>query len=470
MRRRKDLPLLEKVKVTDIGYEGNSVARVNDLVVFVPGLIPGDIVDIQVVRKKRNYFEGKVVRFQDYSSDRIEPRCIHFGKCGGCKWQHLPYNLQLHFKEKQVKDILTRIGKVDIPHIKPVIGASEVYNYRNKLEYTFSDKQWLTCKELSSDNEFAKDDAIGFHVPGFFDKVLDIRECHLQPEPSNAIRNLIRDYAHKNRLAFFNLKEPSGFLRNLVIRNSLDGKVMVILVFYYEDEKKRKGLLDFIKSKFPQIASLMFVINSKRNDCLADQRVMLYYGEDHLMEEMEGLRFRIGPKSFYQTNTKQALQLYNVAKSFAALTGKETVYDLYTGAGTIANFIAGSAKKVIGLEYLEEAVRDAAVNSALNNIKNTCFISGDIRFVLNRQLMLLHGKPDIIITDPPRAGMHQDVVKSILETSPTRIIYISCNPATQARDISLMSGQYEATMAQPVDMFPHTHHIENVVLLEKRRV
>jgi len=464
------LPLLERVTITDIGAEGNSVARVDDLVVFVPMLVPGDIVDIRIVRRRRKYLEGRVVRFHSYSSDRITPRCSHFGNCGGCKWQHLPYELQLKFKEKQVRDNLTRIGKTNTPLIKPVIGSSEIYYYRNKLEYTFSDKRWLTSDELTSDNEYAKEDAIGFHVPGFFDKVLDIRECYLQPEPSNSIKNFIRDYAHRNRLTFFNSRQQSGFLRNLVIRNSLDGKVMVIMVFFYEDEKRRRELLEVLVKEFPQIRSLMYVINSKGNDSIADQEVIHYYGEDHLVEEMDGLRFRIGPKSFYQTNTRQALELYKVAKSFAGLSGKETVYDLYTGTGAIANFVADSAYKVVGIEYLEEAVQDAEVNSAINNIKNTRFFSGDIRLVLNEHFRLSNGSPDVIITDPPRAGMHKDVVNAVRESAPRKVVYISCNPATQAWDISIMSEQYHVTMVQPVDMFPHTHHIENVVLLEKRQV
>jgi 23S rRNA (uracil1939-C5)-methyltransferase len=408
------------------------------------------------------------LRFHEYSPDRIKPKCLHFGICGGCKWQHLPYDKQLRFKEKQVRDNLVRIGKVDIPEIDPILGSEEIFYYRNKLEYTFSDRRWLTREEMISDNDHINEDALGFHIPGLFDKVLDIRECHLQPEPSNAIRDAVRRYAHRKSLAFFNLRQQSGFLRNLIIRNTGNGKVMVIVVFYLDEKERIEGLLDFLASEFPQISSLFYVINTKRNDSLADQVPVLYRGDNHLLEVMEGLKFRIGPKSFYQTNTKQSLRLYKIAKEFAALTGNEVVYDLYTGAGTIANFIADSAKKVIGIEYIDEAVKDAAINSEINNIKNTQFFAGDIRSLLNDQFMNENGKPDVIITDPPRAGMHVDVVMQIISASPVKVIYISCNPSTQARDINLMSEYYKVTRIQPVDMFPHTHHVENVILLEKK--
>jgi 23S rRNA (uracil1939-C5)-methyltransferase len=462
------MPLLEKVRITDIGAEGNAIARIDNQVIFVPMLIPGDLVDIRVKKKRRKYIEGTVVRFHEYSPDRIKPRCAYFGICGGCKWQHLPYDKQLLFKEKQVKDNLVRIGKVDIPEIDPIIGSAEIFYYRNKLEYTFSDRRWLTREEMISDNDHINEDALGFHIPGLFDKVLDIRECHLQPEPSNAIRDAVRRYAHRKSLAFYNLRQQSGFLRNLIIRNTNSGKVMVIVVFYLDEKERIEGLLDFLASEFPQICSLFYIINTKRNDSIADQVPVLYKGENHLLEEMEELKFRIGPKSFYQTNTKQSLRLYKVAKEFAALTSNEVVYDLYTGAGTIANFIADSAKKVIGIEYIEEAVKDAAINSEINNIKNAQFFAGDIRFLLNDQFISENGKPDVIITDPPRAGMHEDVVKQIINASPGKVIYISCNPSTQARDIGLMSEYYKVTRIQPVDMFPHTHHVENVILLEKK--
>ena len=468
MGRKKELPLLEKVRITDIGAEGNALARVDNLVVFVPMLIPGDVVDIKVIKKRKKYLEGRVVKFHEYSPDRIEPRCIHFGICGGCKWQHLPYKLQLQYKEKQVRDNLTRIGKTDLPDINPIIGSSEIYLYRNKLEYTFSDKRWLTKEEVVSDKKFEKEDALGFHIPGLFDKVLDIEECHLQPEPSNSIKNAVRQYAHKNDLQFFDLREQKGFLRNIVIRNSLEGKVMVIAVFFYDDVEKRNGLLDFLASEFSQITSLMFVINSKRNDSLNDQNPILYKGDDHLVEEMEGLRFRIGPKSFYQTNTRQALELYRVAKDFAGLSGKEIVYDLYTGTGTIANYLAAYADKVVGIEYVAEAVQDAKINSEINGIRNSYFFAGDMKDVLSESFFKTHGKPDVIITDPPRAGMHEEVVKIIASAASEKIVYISCNPSTQSRDIQLLSDSYYIAAVQPVDMFPHTHHVENVVLLKRR--
>ena len=468
MGRKKELPLLEKVTITDIGAEGNALARVDNLVVFVPMLIPGDVVDIKVIKKRKKYLEGRVTNFHEYSPDRIKPRCIHFGVCGGCKWQHLPYKLQLHYKEKQVKDNLTRIGKTELPVINPIIGSEEIYMYRNKLEYTFSHKRWLTKEEVISDTKFEKEDALGFHIPGLFDKVLDIKECHLQPDPSNSIRNAVRQYAHDKDLQFFDLREQMGFLRNIVIRNSLEGNVMVIVVFFHEDVEQRTGLLDFLDSQFPQITSLMYVINSKRNDSLNDQNPVLYKGEDHLFEEMDGLKFRIGPKSFYQTNTRQALVLYRVAREFAELSGNEVVYDLYTGTGTIANFISAYAKRVIGIEYVDEAVQDAKINSEINNLHNTSFIAGDMKDILTESFFTLYGKPDVIITDPPRAGMHEEVIKIIAGAAADRIVYISCNPSTQSRDIQLLSNNYYVAAVQPVDMFPHTHHVENVVLLRRR--
>lgn len=463
------MPLLEKVRITDIGAEGNALARVDNFVVFVPMLIPGDVVDVKVVRKRKKYLEGKATRFYEYSSDRIKPRCKHFGICGGCKWQHLPYNLQLKYKEKQVRDNLTRIGKIELPELSSIIGSSEEFLYRNKLEYTFSDKRWLTKNEIDSEVKFEKEGALGFHIPGLFDKVLDIEECHLQPEPSNAIRNAVRQYSIKNKLSYFDLRKQEGLLRNLVIRNSLEGKVMVIAVFFYDDVEKREGLLDYILSEFPQVTSMMYVINSKKNDSLNDQKPILYKGDDYLVEEMNGLKFRIGPKSFYQTNTRQALELYRVVKDFAGLSGKEIVYDLYTGTGTIANFIAGSSARVIGIEYIDEAVQDAKINSEINKITNTSFFAGDIKDILSYDFFQANGKPDVIITDPPRAGMHEDVIKTILAAGAGKIVYVSCNPSTQARDIFLLSDDYDVTNVQPVDMFPHTHHVENVVLLVRKQ-
>jgi 23S rRNA (uracil1939-C5)-methyltransferase len=466
--RKKDLPLLEKVRITDIGAEGNAVARIDNLVVFVPMMVPGDVVDLRVVRKRKKFLEGRVVKVHEYSPDRIQPRCIHFGICGGCKWQHLPYNLQLAFKEKQVRDSLTRIGKVDLPVIEPIKGSDEQYFYRNKLEYTFSDKRWFTEEEIRSGNKLEKEGALGFHIPGLFDKVLDIEECHLQPAPSNEIRNAVREYALKNDLSFFDLREQHGLLRNLVIRNTIAGEVMVIVVFYSDDREKREGLLDFLSSGFQQITSLFYVINSKKNDSLSDQEPVLYRGDDHLTEVIDGLKYRIGPKSFAQTNTRQAAELYRIAREFASFAGDEVVYDLYTGTGTIANYVAKHVRKVIGIEYIDEAIADARINSELNGISNAVFFSGDIKEVLTREFIEFNGHPDVIITDPPRAGMHEDVVKTILEASPERIVYISCNPATQARDILLLSAGYVVARVQPVDMFPHTHHVENVVLLNRK--
>jgi 23S rRNA (uracil1939-C5)-methyltransferase len=465
--RRKELPYLEKVKITDIGAEGNAIARVNNLVVFVPMLIPGDVVDVQVIRKRKKYIEGRVVKFHEYSSDRIEPRCKHFGVCGGCKWQHLPYNLQLRHKEKQVKDNLTRIGRIPVSNMNSIAGSEDIFLYRNKLEYTFSDKRWLTKEEISSDNKYEREGALGFHIPGLFDKVLNIDECHLQPEPSNSIRNSVREYAIKEGLEFFDLREQKGFLRNIIIRNTLSGNIMVIVVFFHEDKKRRDDLLEFISATFPAVTSLFYVINSKRNDSLNDQEPVLYKGDGFLLEEMDDLKFRVGPKSFYQTNTKQALNLYRHALEYADLKGDEVVYDLYSGTGTITNFVARHAKRAIGIEYVADAVNDAITNSEINGIRNTSFFAGDMKDILTEQFFVENGKPDVIITDPPRAGMHEDVIRVILLASPSRIVYISCNPGTQARDIQLLSSQYIVERVQPVDMFPHTHHVENIVLLRK---
>ena len=459
-------PMLNRILITDIGAEGNAIARVEGQVVFIPMLVPGDVVDIRITRKRRNYLEGRVIRFHEYSPDRIKPLCRHFGVCGGCKWQHLPYELQLKHKEKQVTDTLTRIGKVRPDEILPVVASDDVYYYRNKLEYTFSDRRWFTKEELETETDFAGKDALGFHVPGFFDKVLDIKECHLQPEPSDSIRNAVRRYAHRKGLSFFNLRQQSGFLRNLIIRSSESGDIMVIVVFFLDEQERIEGLLDYLSEEFPRITSLWYIINRKKNDSLADQEPVLYRGDDHLTEEIDGLKFRVGPKSFFQTNTCQAEKLYAIAREFAGLTGKETVYDLYTGTGTIAAYMASRAARVTGIEYIEEAVQDARINSEINNIKNTEFFSGDLKDVLSGSFFRDHGYPDVVITDPPRAGMHPDVVRSIMEAGPGKIVYISCNPATQARDISMLAERYEVEKVQPVDMFPQTHHIENVALLK----
>ena len=464
------LPMLDRVLITDIGAEGNAVAKVDGQVVFVPMLVPGDIVDLTIRKKRRKYLEGSVIRFHEYSPDRIKPVCRHFGVCGGCKWQHLPYPLQLKFKEKQVTDNLARIGRVQAAEIFPIMGSSEIYRYRNKLEYAFSDRRWLTREEVESDNNFEKEDALGFHIPGLFDKVLDIKECFLQPEPSNAIRDAVRRYAHKKSLAFFNFRQQSGFLRNLIIRNNGNGNVMVIVVFFLDEKERREGLMDFIAEEFPQITSLWYIINTKKNDSLTDQTPVLYKGEDHLIEEMDGLKFRIGPKSFYQTNRLQAARLYKITRDFAALTGNETVYDLYAGTGTIANFVASFSGKVIGIEYVGDAVKDAKINSVMNNIRNTDFIAGDLKDILSEQFFSRFGKPDVVITDPPRAGMHTDAIKAIMGANPGRIVYVSCNPATQARDISVFSERYTVEKIQPVDMFPQTHHVENVALLKSKNI
>lgn len=464
------LPMLNKVLITDIGAEGNAIAKVDGRVVFVPMLVPGDVVDLRISKKRRKYLEGSVIRFHEYSPDRIKPVCRHFGICGGCKWQHLPYELQLKYKEKQVTDNLERIGKVQVTQINPIIGSSEIYRYRNKMEYAFSDRRWLTREEVESDNNFDKEDALGFHIPGLFDKVLDIKECFLQAEPSNAIRDAVRRYAHKKGLAFFNYRQQSGFLRNLIIRNNGKGDVMVIVVFFLDEKERIAGLMDFLAQEFPRITSLWYIVNTKKNDSLADQTPVLYKGEDHLIEEIEGLKFRIGPKSFYQTNRLQAARLYSTARDFAGLTGKETVYDLYTGTGTIANYVAGLSGKVIGIEYIKDAVDDAKINSGMNNIRNTEFIAGDLKDILSEQFYREHGHPDVVITDPPRAGMHNDVVRSVMAANPRRIVYISCNPATQARDISVFSERYTVEKIQPVDMFPQTHHVENVALLNSKDI
>lgn len=485
MSRKKEFPILEKVLVSAIGAEGNAIARVDNMVVFVPMLIPGDVVDIRIKRKRKNYAEGSVVRFHEYSPDRIKPVCPHFGVCGGCKWQHLPYELQLKVKEQQVVDSLTRIAKINLTgddtaanrDIAPssvefnhILGSENIYEYRNKLEFSFSAKRWLTDEEIKSDSDFDKADALGFHIPGLFDKVLDIKECHLQPEPSNAIRESVKRFCRRRGYQFFDLRQQTGFMRNIIVRNNIAGDVMVIVVFFMDEKERREELLNHIASEFSQVKSLMYVVNSKKNDSLSDQQAILYKGEDHLIEEMEGLKFRVGPKSFYQTNSKQAYNLYKVAREFADLTGDEVVYDLYTGTGTIANFIASKSKKVVGIEYVEEAVEDAVINSQLNGISNTSFFAGDMKDILTASFIETNGKPDVVITDPPRAGMHEDVVNAILAAEPSRIVYVSCNPATQARDVLLLSTKYEVRKVQPVDMFPHTHHVENVVLLTKRSI
>lgn len=467
-RKFKTLPLLENITITDVAAEGKAIARIDDLVVFVPFVAPGDVVDIQISKKKKSFAEGRAVKFHSYSDKRSEPFCSHFGICGGCKWQHLAYSEQIKYKQKQVVDSLTRIGKIELPEVSPILGSEKTDFYRNKLEYTFSNKRWLTDSERFSDEQFKDMDALGFHIPGMFDKVLDIKKCWLQDDISNRIRLTIKAFCKENEYEFFDLRNQAGIMRNLIIRTTSTGEVMVIVIFYKNEEDKVERLMQHLKESFPEITSLQYVINGKANDTITDQEVIVFSGRDCIYEEMEGLRFKIGPKSFYQTNSEQAYTLYKVARDFAGLTGNELVYDLYTGTGTIANFVSKQCKQVIGIEYVPEAIDDANVNSKLNEIENTHFFAGDMKDLLTEEFIHQYGRPDVIITDPPRAGMHDDVIKTILFASPKRIVYVSCNPATQARDLSLLDEAYKVVRVQPVDMFPHTHHVENVVLLEKR--
>ena len=472
-RKKKQLPLLEKVTITDVAAEGMALARVNDLVVFVPYVVPGDVVDLQVKRKKHSYAEAVAVNFHEYSPVRAIPFCQHYGVCGGCKWQVLPYEEQIKYKQKQVEANLRRIGKIELPEISPILGSEKTQFYRNKLEFTFSNKRWLTEQEVAQEVKYDQMNAVGFHIPGAFDKVLAIEKCWLQDDISNRIRNTMRDYAYEHNLSFFNLRTQEGLLRNLMIRTSSTGELMVLLqcnVTTSAEETEMKALLQHVADLFPEITSLLYVINNKCNDTIGDLDVHVFRGNDHIFEEMEGLRFKVGPKSFYQTNSEQAYNLYKVARDFAGLTGDELVYDLYTGTGTIANFVSRKARKVVGIEYVPEAIEDAKVNSAINGIENTLFYAGDMKDILTRDFIEEHGRPDVIITDPPRAGMHNDVIDAILFAAPKRIVYVSCNPATQARDLQLLDKDYKVMAVQPVDMFPHTHHVENVVLLEKREV
>ena len=470
-RKKKELPLLEKVTITDVAAEGKALAKVNDLVVFVPYVVPGDVVDLQVKRKKNHYAEAVAVKIHEKSPMRVEPFCQHYGVCGGCKWQCLAYEDQIKYKQKQVFDNLTRIGKVELPEFRPILGSEKIMFYRNKLEYTFSNKRWLTEEEVKQDVKYDQMNAVGFHIPGAFDKVLAIEKCWLQDDISNRIRNSIRDYAYAHNYPFFDLRTQEGMLRNMMVRTSSTGELMVLLqckITSDEELAKMKELLQYVADSFPEITSLLYVINNKCNDTIGDLDVEVFSGKDHIFEEMEGLRFKVGPKSFYQTNSEQAYNLYKVAREFAGLEGDELVYDLYTGTGTIANFVSRRARKVIGIEYVPEAIEDAKVNSQINGITNTLFYAGDMKDILTEDFIREHGRPDVIITDPPRAGMHNDVINVILAAEPKRIVYVSCNPATQARDLQLLDGKYKVTAVQPVDMFPHTHHVENVVLLEKR--
>ena len=468
-RKKKPLPILENIQITDCAAEGKSLARVNDMVVFVPFCVPGDIVDLQVRKKRHSYMEAEVIRFVEKSAVREEPFCEHFGVCGGCKWQNLPYDKQLEMKQRQVYEQLTRIGKVELPEFMPILGSQKIREYRNKLEFGCSNKRWMTREEIASGEPAGEMRAIGFHITGAFDKILPIHNCHLMDGLQNEIRNFIYQYAIDNDLTFFDLRQQTGLLRDVMVRNSNTGEWMVLVQFHYDEEGDRERslqLMEALADRFPQITSLLYVDNQKCNDTFGDLELTLYKGNDHIFEIMEGLRFKVGPKSFYQTNTDQAYHLYSVARQFAGLTGEEVVYDLYTGTGTIANFVARSAKKVVGIEYVPEAIEDAKVNSDINGIGNTLFFAGDMKDILTDEFIAGHGRPDVIITDPPRAGMHPDVVETILRAKPRRIVYVSCNPATQARDLQLLDRLYKVVAVQPVDMFPHTPHVENVAALE----
>ena len=480
-RTKKPLPILENVRITSFAAEGKSLARVGDMVVFVPWAVPGDVCDLQVRRKKHSFMEAEVIRYVEYSPQRTEPFCQHFGTCGGCKWQQVPYDVQLQMKQQQVEDQLTRIGKIELPPLRPILGSVKTREYRNKLDFGCANKRYLTRQQIAElpndESQSLKDNpAIGFHITGAFDKILPIEKCWLMDDLQNQVRNDIRDYAVDNHLTFFDLRQQVGLLRDVIFRNSASGELMVILQFHYDEtggEREAKALLEHVADKFPQITSLLYLDNQKCNDTIGDQQILVYKGKDHIYELMEDLRFKVGPKSFYQTNTEQAYHLYSVAREFALPedatdSDKPLIYDLYTGTGTIANFVARRARQVIGIEYVPEAIEDAKINSEINGIDNTLFYAGDMKDILTDDFIREHGRPDVIITDPPRAGMHPDVVKTILRAAPKRIVYVSCNPATQARDLHDMDADYRVAAIQPVDMFPHTPHVENVVLLERR--
>lgn len=467
-RKKKDLPLLNGVEILDVAAEGNSIARVDDMVVFIPFGAPGDIADVKIDRKKKNYAEGHIEKLTTPSAVRVEPRCEHFTVCGGCRWQHLPYDFQLKCKRQQVVDALERIAKIPYPEVKPALGSENIWEYRNKMEYTFSNKKWLTFDQLRSGEEFPERRCAGFHIPGAFDKVLDINSCHLQDHLGDRLRLFIKQFGMEHDYAFYDLRGQTGLLRTLMIRISSTGEVMAVMVFGEDDREKINTLLSAVAEEFPEITSLLYVVNTKVNDTIADQEIILFKGREFIEEEMEGLKFRVGPKSFYQTNSRQAHRLYSVAREFARLTGDELVYDLYTGTGTIACFIAPKARHVVGIEYVPEAIEDAKINAAVNGLDNTEFYAGNMKNVLTADFIEAHGRPDVMIVDPPRAGMHEDVVKVILEASPRRIVYVSCNPATQARDLALLHEKYDIEAVQPVDMFPHTQHVENVVALTLR--
>jgi len=461
--------VFDHIKVLDAGAKGVSVAKAPDgKIIFIPNVVPGDVVDIQTLKKRKAYYEGKAVRFHEFSEHRIEPICEHFGVCGGCKWQNMKYSQQLFYKQNEVKNHLQRIGKIELPEFEPILGSEKQFFYRNKMEFGFSNSRWLTQVEIESEVDLGNRNALGFHIPKMWDKILDINKCYLQEDPSNAIRNEIRNFANLNNLSFFNPRSHEGLLRTLMLRTASTGEIMVLIQFFEDDKQNRELLLDHLYEKFPQITSLQYVINQKANDTLYDTNIKLYKGLDYILEEMEGLKFSINAKSFYQTNSDQAFELYKITRDFAGLTGNEIVYDLYTGTGTIAQFVSKKAKKVIGVESVPEAIEDAKANAKRNNITNCDFFVGDMKVVFNEAFISKHGKPDVIITDPPRDGMHKDVIEQLLKIEPQKIVYVSCNSATQARDLALMDEKYRVTRVRPVDMFPQTHHVENVVLLEKR--
>ena len=468
-KKNTDKIVFDHIKVLDAGAKGVSVAKAPDgKVIFIPNVVPGDVVDVQTFKKRKAYYEGKAVKFHEFSEHRIEPVCEHFGVCGGCKWQNMKYSQQLYYKQNEVKNHLQRIGKVELPEFEPILGSEKQFFYRNKMEFSFSNSRWLTEQEIDSTEDLGNRNALGFHIPKMWDKILDINKCHLQEDPSNAIRNFIKDFANANGLTFFNPRNHEGLLRTLMMRTASTGEIMVLVQFFENDKANRELLLDQVYEKFPQITSLQYVVNSKPNDTLYDQNIKLYKGRDYILEEMEGLKFSINAKSFYQTNSDQAYELYKITRDFAGLTGNEIVYDLYTGTGTIAQFVSKNAKKVIGVESVPEAIIDAKANAERNEISNCEFYVGDMKVVFNESFIAQHGKPDVIITDPPRDGMHKDVIEQIMKIEPSRIVYVSCNSATQARDLALMDSKYKVSRVRPVDMFPQTHHVENVVLLEKR--
>lgn len=468
-RRRNKNKVFSNLEVIDAGAKGKTIAKAPDgKVVFLPNAVPGDIVDVQTFKQRSGYYEGKATVFHKLSDKRTQAACEHFGTCGGCKWQHMDYSHQLFYKEKEVVNNLKRIGHLELPEITPILGSKDHYFYRNKMEFSFSDSRWLTQEEIASEKDLGDRNALGFHIPGMWDKILDVKKCWLQGDPSNAIRNTVKDFAIKHQIPFFNTRQQTGVLRTLMIRNTSIGEWMVVVQFFKDDLKKRTALLDHLKITFPEITSLQYIINGKANDTIYDQEVICYDGRDHIFEEMEGLRFKINAKSFYQTNSDQAYNLYKITREFAGLTGKELVYDLYTGTGTIAQFVAKNALKVIGVESVPDAIRAAKENAILNQIDNVDFFVGDMKTVFNTEFIETHGHPDVIITDPPRDGMHKDVVAQILKITPEKIVYVSCNSATQARDLALLDSEYKISKTQAVDMFPQTHHVENVVLLEKR--